>query len=496
MLSCTRMHRKRASQIGAALFMLIASLGRLPAADSLGQALAGGRFQEALQAADSLLKSQPADPRLWTARGLALRGLGRKKESLQSFENALKIDGKFLPALKAAAELAYQERDRRAADLVNKILDLEPANGTAHAMAGVLAFEAHDCSRVLDHFAKARTEIEGNEVAVTQYGHCLLTLERNEQALEIFRQLVERQPDNANARYNLAVVAVETSRWQEAVSALGPLTSGERPNPDALNLLAGAYAGAGEIEAAVTALRRAAQVAPADERHYLDLSSLCVQHDAFALALEIVDVGLANIPGSARLYAMRGIVHAQTGEDEKAAGDFEQASRLEPDHAYGSVGLSVLLSQGSQFEEASALLRDKLRHSPNDVSLNYLLADLILRQGASSGQKEFTEAREALLRALRAKPDFARARALLGKLYLQSGDAPKAVEELQLALKSEPTNRQALNQLRVALRRLGRVEEASAVSERLRQQVEQELASDVSRHRVKLVKAPEPTRQK
>ena len=488
------MIRNVAWRAAAALWVGTAVLGSPRAADSLGQALAAGRFPEALQAADEMLKAQPRDPRLWTARGLALRGLGRQKESLQSFERALQMDRKFTPALKAAAELAYQARDPRAAGYVRSVLELEPGNETAHAMAGVLAYEARDCARAVDHFAKARRETEGNEAGAARYGHCLLNLGRAEQAAEVFQKVVERQPANAAARYNLAVAEVEASRWREAIATLALLTIGEKASPEALNLLATAQEGAGDVEAAVAALRKAAQLAPQDERHYLDLAALCLKHDAVPLALEITDVGLANIPGSARLFAMRGIVRAQLGENEKASADFEQASRLEPDQAYGSVGLSVLLSQGNRFEGASALLREKVRQAPGDATLNYLLADALLREGAGPELTEFGEARQVLLRAVRAKPDFARARALLGKLYLQAGETSKAAAELQLALRQEPGNRRALNQLVVALRQLGRAEEAAAVAARLREQVEQELASDVSRYRVKLVKAPEPGR--
>src|SRR6266849_723015 len=113
----------------------------LAAGDSLSAALASRRCQEALEIADAEVKAHPADPRLWTARGMALEGLGRMRESIQSFSKALVIDAKYVPALEGSSEAAYASRDPRAEQFVAGLLALQPGNQTAHGMAGVLAFE-------------------------------------------------------------------------------------------------------------------------------------------------------------------------------------------------------------------------------------------------------------------------------------------------------------------------------------------------------------------
>src|SRR5689334_9081657 len=96
----------------APILLLIAATA---SADSLSNALRAHRYDDALADADRLLKAAPRDPRLWTARGFALQGLGRDKDSLAAFGDALRWSPDFAPALKGAVELAYRTRDPRAA---------------------------------------------------------------------------------------------------------------------------------------------------------------------------------------------------------------------------------------------------------------------------------------------------------------------------------------------------------------------------------------------
>jgi Flp pilus assembly protein TadD len=93
-----------------------------------------------------------------------------------------------------------------------------------------------------------------------------------------------------------------------------------------------------------------------------------------------------------------------------------------------------------------------------------------------------------LLRSLRVRPNFAPAHALLGKLYLREDNAARALEELRTALRLQPSNRAAMNQMALALRRLGRLEESRAMAERLRRQYEEDLKAESARVRVRIEK--------
>jgi tetratricopeptide (TPR) repeat protein len=481
---------------GLASAILLVSLSGPVLADDLTDALAAGRFADAVRLADARLKTSPRDARVWTIRGIALERLQRLPESLQSFKRALDIEPASIAALQGAAEVAYSSRNPQAATFVSRVLARDPSSSTAHAMAGVLAVEAGRCEQAVDHFGRSGRALEGNAVALTQYGGCLLRLHRPDQAVDVFERLLREGGESSDVRFNLAVASLEAGRHEEAVKQAGAAMIASPRDPDVLSVFAAASAAAGDVEPAIAALRRAIEIAPDDERHDLDLSVICLDHDAADLALDVVNAGLARIPDAARLYTMRGAIHADRAELEQAVQDFERARTLSPDELYGAVGLSLVLRQTERIPEAVALLRQKLSDRPADPTLNYLLADLLLRSDPDPASAEFRAARAALTRALRANPGLASAHAALGKLLLRAGELPRAVEALLTAVKLDPSSRVALNQLVLAYRQLGRTSEAAAAAADLKALLARERVEEVARNRVRLVKGgPPPARQ-
>jgi Flp pilus assembly protein TadD len=255
---------------------------------------------------------------------------------------------------------------------------------------------------------------------------------------------------------------------------------------DLLHLLASAEAQAGQTEGALDHLRQAVKLSPKEERGYFELAAFCIQRDNLQTAADVIRAGLQNTPDAGRLRALQGVIDAQSGRYDEAAAQFEMANALDPKSELGAAGLGALYLERNQPDSAAAALRHRLQANPNDPTLTYFLAEALMQQPSgigSSGADD--EARQALLNSLRSKPDFAKAHALLGKLYIRKGDDKKAIDELRLAEKYDPSNRLALSQLAIALRHLGRSEEAAAASSKLRAIVlaESNAEADLSRMR-------------
>ncbi|MGH9162304.1 MAG: tetratricopeptide repeat protein, partial [Vicinamibacteraceae bacterium] len=305
--------------------------------------------------------------------------------------------------------------------------------------------------------------------------------------VRIFERLKAATDNDPDAVMKLAVALHASGRAREALVLLQPMA--DRPDADAtlLNLVADVHASVNDVAKAIAALRRAIDTAPRDEVHYVSLASLCLEHEAYDLALEIADVGLQNIPDSARLYTMRGLVYAQLGNEEGAEKDFQRAGQLEPERPVGRVGQSLALQQAGRIEESIALLRAEAQRHPKDAATRFLLGKA-LGSRAATGSPEAREAEQALLRAVTIAPDFADAHAELGKLYLRLGKPSRAIDRLQSALELDSSNRQATYQLLRALRQAGRQEEAAQVARRLRKLMEQERTNEVERNRLRLIK--------
>ena len=450
---------------GAVVLIGLSILWTLPisgqTATDVAAALSRGELRQAVQLADSILREHPADVQVWTLRGVALARGRQDLESLASFNHALDVSPNYMPALQGAAQLAYARHERSASQFLKRIVDLDGKNMTAHAMLAGLAAESGDCPVAINEFREARSVVQTNADALMQYGDCELAEHQVKNAIETFRQILSLRPDEPSAKYKLAVALGDTT---EALDLLKTLPA----NSQVLNLLAEYYAKRKDPESAVAALRQAIRLAPKDEQNYIDLGRIYIEQREPQQALQVENQALGEVPPSARLYVIRGAAYIWLNDSKHAEQDFAKADELEPEKLYGSVGMSMLFRQDQQLPEAIRILRQKLSERPSDATLNYLLADTLIRTGAEPGQPAFKEAVSLLNKTLLVEPGFQKAHVLLGKLYLRESRLEDAAKQLREAIRIDPHDRSAIYQLMLLFRRNGNTAEAGALAAKLK----------------------------
>lgn len=461
----------------------------------VSELLRGNRFEEALSHLEPLLEANPENSVLLTLRGMALLGLGRKEDSAASFHEALSRNPNYLPALQMLAQVEFAARDENAVATLAKIVALRPDDAGAHAMLAELAAERQDCATALTHFEKARPAFSQNPSRLWPQAACLFETGRLGEAEEAYRLILNADPEDSQARFNLALTQFRRQDYETAAQTLAPEANSDASEPDALSLLADAYEGASQIPEALKTLQRAVRVHPSEEQLYLQLAELCVSQGSYDLADEVLEAAVLRLGGSARLYAMRGVAYSQLGQFEQSEKAFEQASRLNAGNEMTTMGLTLTLEQGGRLDEAVELLREQLRKSPQQPSLNHMLAQSLLKQGAEPGQAAFEEALRALEISIKSDPNKARPRVTLGQLYLKSGKTAAAIAQLERAVELDPSDSTARYQLAMAFLKAGRKDEAAALVEKVRHLVNEERQREFAKGRHRLMHAegsPQP----
>lgn len=458
------------------------------ASDSIARLLRSGNAEGALKLIDDALAQSPADVRLWTMRGVACAEMQRMDESLAAYRKAIALKPDYLPALQGAAQIEYGTGRAEARGTLERILAIDAQNAVAHAMLGALAYDRRECKTALAHFERADALIRGSPQALWQSGHCLFLEDRPAEAAARFEQLLQTNGDGTRDAvvYNLALSWHAAGQHRKAIATLAPLASRNPPERDVIALLADLYAANQQVQEAIDTLRRGTTTYPRDEQFYVSLAALCLEHDSFDLGREVIEIGLRNVSSPKRLYAVRGILRAQLGELDEAQADFEHVSQLEPRQSGAVAGLSLTLQQTGRTEQSIAILREQARARPNDDAINVMLAQALLRGGLD--ERSVAEARAALMRAMAAAPRRAIVRTELGKLHLKTGEVEKAIEQLQLAVDLDPSDKTPTYHLLIALRRAGRHDEARKLATRVRELLDEEKASEIARNRFRLVR--------
>lgn len=482
--------RLRKTVCFAAVLLLLLCCPLAAQADAILKALRGRQFTAALELCAKDLKTQPANAQLWLFRGVALQGLGRAEDALESFRHASRLAPKLLPALEGAAQIQYKTGDPQCRRTLEQIVALRPDSAPAHGMLGVLAYEQKNCAEAVRQFELSGPQLNYNDAALWQFGNCLYKLHRPEEAAAKFTILLSLR-NSDHVRYNLGLALLQSKKAAEAVDVLRPLAAPapQRPDSEVLSLLAAAYEAAKHTPDALSALRCAAELYPREERHYIDFASICMEHSSLELGIEVLDVGVKNIPNSARLHATLGALLVRAGMPDRGFGEFKRAQELDPRAAYGDVGMSLALLQSDQLEASIVILRKQWAQSQTNPMISFMLAQALLRAGPEPGNFEFEEAQSLLKKTVALDPDHSRAHGLLGKNYALGGNVLSAIKELETALRLDPGDRTSAYQLALLYGKTGQKDISVKWQQRVRELIQADRTTETEGDRYRILKA-------
>ena len=467
-----------------------------PSTAALVDALQKGNYDQALRICGEQLRADPKSPKLWTLRAVALEHTGRGKEARAAYQHALQLAPQYLPALEGAAQLAYQAKSDEALPLLRRIVTVQPANETAHAMLGALEYRQREFAGAVADFERAPNAIKARPEAGLDYALSLIHLEREPEAIAVLQQVVSLDPANADARYDLALVEWRAATVAEALTALEPLVSAQPADTRALRLAAAIHEANHETPVAVELLRAAIVANPDEVANYLDFATLAFAHNSFDVGVDILSRGLTRAPKAAALYMARGVLYGQNGDFDKAMDDFERAHALDPENAMASTAEGIAQSQHQNHEAALENFRQQIKEHPKDALGYYLLAEALswappdaeAKTGAASSTGEAIAMAQ---KATALDPHLVQAWDLLASLYLQSDRPADAARMSRAALELSPKDQQALYTLILALRKSGSKDELKDLVQKLTElRKEQQVANSQKNHYGRLVEAP------
>lgn len=474
-------------------------------------------FAAAIRYLDQQLAAAPRDLKALNLLGIALTGAGKRDAANERFRAALAIDPAFYPALKNLAINEYDAgRHAAARGHFEQVLTLAPTDEIANLYLAEIHYGAKRRAPALVHYEKSGRRFAQDPRWTLHYGRSLLDAGRTKQAVSVLDQIPEADgaslfeagvafgqagahaeaarffgaarksyKDAYAAGFNEALMRIEAGDNEGAIrvaqeliaEGVRPADAKMTPPAELYNLVSRAYEGAGRIQEAYDALRQATRLEPKAPENYVDLAMICVEHGNFDLGLEIVDIGLRQLPNSWVLYLQRGVLLAMKGLMSEAEKAFETARRLAPEQNVPYAALGMAWIQTGQTEKAVEVLRGELPRRKDHV-VPYIFAVALLRSGVEPASPGGAEGVAALRASIEANPRFAPARAELGRLLLKRDRVDLAIPELEKAAELDPDSTPALYALSQAYRRKGDVARAQELLARVSKLNAQERGDD------------------
>ncbi len=249
-------------------------------------------------------------------------------------------------------------------------------------------------------------------------------------AAAIYRQVLERRPDQADALHALGVLLAQTGDYVAAVALIRRAITANPKIPDYHNDLGLALHALGQRAAAITAYQRALQLRPSFEAQS-NLGAALLEKQRFAEAISAFEQALVLNPDAANVQIQLGDALKAQGQQCAAINAYRRALAIQPGfEAYHQ--LAIALHERGESGEAVTMFRQALAMKPGSGEAYYNLGN------ALRSDDKLTEALDAYQRATQLTPDNINAHNNLGMLLQARGDLDAALTAYRQALALNP----------------------------------------------------------
>ncbi len=214
--------------------------------------------------------------------------------------------------------------------------------------------------------------------------------------------------------------------------------------PDAYiihNNLAAIYLDRDDFENAKQELREAARVAPDYPLILNNYGLLNLKQKRYDEALGYLIRSVLRNPNALQPHLYLALVYEQTGHTDNAEKEYRTAIEISPLSQHAHAGFGEFYSDQGRLLEAERQFQESLQ-AAKTLRGYWGLGLVYWREG------RYAEAEHAFQEAEALVPSSSRTHIMLGLLYTDTKRNREALRELQIGLKSEPKNPQALEALR------------------------------------------------
>ena len=229
-------------------------------------------------------------------------------------------------------------------------------------------------------------------------GQLALFNKNSEDAIALFRRVMQDQPENAKLHYSLALALLLDQK----------------------------------TDLARDHLEKAVVLAPSEIQYRLKLAELLAQNKDFSRALKNIDFVLTTQPDSLPALKIKTIIQDLQGDRQGSQETLKEIQSLHPDVAAADFYLGKYFMADRKFEQAQTEFENALGKRPESATALAGLVDSLISAGDTDN------AEDRILKFLQKNPDSISTRAMLGRLYISMKRYPEAIEQLKIVVEQKP----------------------------------------------------------
>lgn len=308
-----------------------------------------------------------------------------------------------------------------------------------------------------------RDVIEKNPADAEAYANLGLLEARQEhyrEAIQDYRKALDFNPAMPGVRLDLGLSLFKEGEFRTAIQTFDPLlNAAPKASPDALRLktLIGlAHYGLGEYAEAVAFLKEATAAEPQNLAFRLALAQSCLWSKQYQCVLDVYHEILTLNAESAEADMLAGEALDEMKDKAAAAEQFRAAVKADPKVPDVHFGLGYLLWGLLQYDEAAKEFQAELDNDPNHAPALTYLADSDIKMSHPEIAQPLLE------KAIHLDPKIELAHLDLGILLSDEGKRDDALRELLAAERINPNDQEVHWRLGRFYKSAGKSQEAAA----------------------------------
>ncbi len=389
---------------------------------------------------------------------IAAHRRGDLTAALTGYHRHLKLDPGNVETCNLAADAAFRLKDfKAAAGFLKQVVQAQPGNAQAHYNYGVALKERRQLEEAAAAFTKATELRKDYAAALFQLAVTLTAMGQRTNAVDVYQRVIELEPRNVEALSNCAVLQKELSRHNDALS-LYRLAIAIQPEHPGLNYNFGLL---------LEATERYGQAAEAFQKAVKADPNLVLAHSSLGRIMKNLSrhqESIAHYRHAILLAPSSADIKSQLALALHAAGDFDEALEfhrsaieIEPHNVEYLCAYGFTLTAAQRYDDAIEVLDRALALKPDDHAA-FARKTLALEALGRAG-----EIISDLRLAFEKQPDVTNLGLSLARTLLQTGDAEAALDVCDQCFQQKPGLTAAIGFRSVALRELGRIEEAKSL---------------------------------
>ena len=352
-----------------------------------------GKLQESLPFFKKALEANPAIIQFWLSYIVTLIELGRLADAKalldQANQKGIKSDS--FERLKQKLTVTGGNADGSCSEETNYIVQ-NPSNTQVPSQEKFKAlidlYNKGQLQHCLDVGLQLLQKFPSSIALYNIQGASNAGLQKFDEAVESYKQVLKIEPGYANAHYNIGIVLHEQGKPEKAIESYRKALAIQPDYVDAYNNMGNALKDKGNLEEAI---------------------------EAYSNAITIK-------PDYAEAYSNMGTALKAQGKLEEAKQCYKKAINIKPDYAEAHNNIGNALKDQGQLEDVKEAYRKAIDIKP-DYTEAYNNMGVVLHD-----QGKVEEAIEFYNKALSIKPDYAEAKMNLAILLYETGELEKAAE--------------------------------------------------------------------